>query len=139
MSCYVEETEVPAWRKYASVESFCLDVPTRIAELVPAEDAKQTLRELRQDRGMFPIKRRGTYEEVTKWIQETVTQDREFAVAELNPRARVYVELRLYHDIECGLWIRTMVHTGESGTGHIMWSQVVVRLGEDDYLWWSHD
>ena len=54
MSVYVEETKVPAWRKYGSVGSFYLDVPARLAELVPVEDAKQTLRELRQDRACFP-------------------------------------------------------------------------------------
>ena len=139
MSFYVEENRCPAWRKYGSVESFRVDVPARVAELVPVQDAKQTLGQLREDRSMFPIRRQGTYEEVTEWIQETVTQDREFAVAELNPRARVRVELRLYHAAESGLWIRTMVHAGESGTGHIIWSQVVVRLGKGDYLWWSHD
>ena len=73
------------------------------------------------------------------WVQDTVTDDREYALSELSDIARVSVELRLYHAEDSGLEIRTLVHTGELGTGHIIWNQVVVRLGEDEYLWWSHD
>ena len=139
MSFYAEEIEIPAWRSYGDVSAFCMDAPARFAELRAVENVTKTLNEIRNDRSRFPIKKRGAYSEVTKWVQDTVTDDREYALSELSDIARVSVELRLYHAEDSGLEIRTLVHTGELGTGHIIWNQVVVRLGEDEYLWWSHD
>ena len=70
MSFYAEEIEIPAWRSYGDVSAFCMDAPARFAELRAVENVTKTLNEIRNDRSRFPIKKRGAYSEVTKWVRD---------------------------------------------------------------------
>jgi len=124
------------YRKHAA---FLADIPMRLAELTPVTDVQKTLLIMRQDRSIFPIRKKGDLQKIQKWIRDAIIADYKYATTELSEKSTMSIELRHYHTIKSGLEIKTKIHTGEKGTGFILWLQIVVRLTDKDYAWWSHD
>ena len=108
-------------------------------KLAAVQDSESALRIINQDKGLFPVRRKADIQEVTRWVRDRIIADYDYATQELSPQSRLTIELRHYHAVGSGLEVSSKIHTGEKGTGSILWLQVVVRLSERDYLWWSHN
>lgn len=136
----VEQAPRPEpFQRYENCQVFLGDISSVLAKLEPVHDVKEASKTLREDRSIFPVRRKGGLQEVSTWVRDTIIADHENAIRELSSQSTVTVELRHYHAIESGLEITTNVQTGEDGTGSILWLQIIVRLTDKEYIWWSHD
>lgn len=126
-------------RQFKSTGTFLAALRGLVAQLDPVENKKKALLTIGQDGSIFPVHKRGTAKQVTTWIRDTILGDREYAMRELSAKSQVSFELHRYHAPKTGLLITTKIHTGERGTGYILWQQIVVHLTGSEYLWWSHD
>lgn len=127
------------FRTYKDHTAFLSDVPALLDSLLPVEDIKKALPVIRKDKDIFPLRKKGNLLEVSEWIRDTIAADHDYATKELSARSTVTIELRHYHTIKSGLEITTKIHTGEKETGDILWLQIVVKLKDTEYLWWSHN
>jgi hypothetical protein len=139
MGFFLERKRTRALRRFDDYKLFLPELDTALRGLTIVANPAMAERQMQSDAEMFPIRRRGTVRQVYKWIRNTLLADHKFAVGELSQRAHVALELRHYLVPMSGLELRTLVNTGEKGVGNIIWLQIVLRIKEDEYIWWSHD
>lgn len=126
-------------RRFKDRRAVVSHVQNLLFTMKPLEQNKRTASAMQKDRRLFPIRKVGSALDVVKWIRGTIDADHLFARKELSRRASVSFELCPYHGSKSGLEITTRVQTGYKGSGHILWLQLVVRMTETRYAWWSHN
>ncbi|HEX7329955.1 MAG TPA: hypothetical protein VF290_00560 [Pyrinomonadaceae bacterium] len=139
MPFFLERRRTQALRHFDNYEEFFAEIDKVLTDLTPVPDAMAAAQSMESDSEMFPIRQRGTAKEVCEWIRETLLSDHEFAVTELSEQARVALELRHYLVPGSGLELRTLINIGKTEMGNIMWLQIVLRVSEGEFIWWSHD
>jgi hypothetical protein len=140
MPFFVEKQRRPrALRHFSDYKDFLPEIGDALRSLIVVPDAEAAARRMEIDSELFSIHARGTANQVREWIHSTLLTDHEYARTELSEHSRLGVELRYYLVPNSGFEIRTLVDIGEKGTGNIIWLQVVLRVDEDEYVWWSHD